>query len=159
MRSWSSIHVLCTDHESGVATRTDPPTNPNPMSMDSRKVAVNPVSLFLALGQSWSGGTFSKSQHRQPEFDPRIDAQKIVLTVTLTLTLPLTLTLTVTLTLTLTLPDGLKVVYRDQWIDFVVCNTPIVIGAYSIRVSIRVRVTVRNTPIVNRFLFETRGLA
>ena len=49
-------------------------------------------------GQSWSGGTFSKSQHRQPEFDPRIDAQKIVLTLTLTLTLTLAPTLTITLT-------------------------------------------------------------
>ena len=56
-------------------------------------------------------------KHRQPEFDPQIDGQNIVLTLTLTLaltltlililililTLNLTLTLTQTLTLTLTL--------------------------------------------------------
>ena len=49
-----------------------------------------PCQSLLALGQSWSGGTSSKSHHRQPEFDPRIDTQKIVLTLTLTLAVTVT---------------------------------------------------------------------
>ena len=43
---------------------TGPIVNPNP----------NPN---LALGQSWSGDTFSKSHHHQPEFDPWIVTQKL----------------------------------------------------------------------------------
>ena len=51
-------------------------------------------------------------KHRQPKFDPRIDAQKSILTLILTLTLTLTLNLTLTLTLTLTLALTLTPMYH-----------------------------------------------
>ena len=41
------------------------------MSMDAKNRPVN-LSVSLALEQNWSGGTFSKSHHCQPEFEPQI---------------------------------------------------------------------------------------
>ena len=44
-----------------VTTKTRIP-DPNP----------NPNPIYVPIGHSWSGGTFSKSHHREREFDPRI---------------------------------------------------------------------------------------
>ena len=55
------------------------------MSMDPQNWPCEPVSLLLALGCGWSGGTFAQSQSTVTKFGPQIGhVKKSLLTLTLT---------------------------------------------------------------------------